>query len=114
MADLKIDNKCLYCNKPINKLVEEKKYELIIPSDIAPKEGLELLYADRYKYQHNKFCDEKCYNLKVIDEAINHLQQSLMFPEEHFLPRHINDDIKNAEVTIKKLEQFKENLLIKN
>lgn len=108
---LKEEYKCLYCRKPTNRLRSEIEYNLVIPEEIAPKDGLEHLYANQYKYGHHKFCDWKCYNLKVLDNAIDGLSYSLQFPEDHFLPLHINKDIEKAKVTLSKLKEFKEKLL---
>jgi hypothetical protein len=108
---IKENHKCLFCNKPTNLVRDEKNYPLVIPDDIIPRDALELVFAGNYKYSHHKFCDWKCYNLKVLDNAINNLSHSLEYPEEHFLPVNLDKDIPKAKNTLRKLENFKETLI---
>ncbi|APH05848.1 hypothetical protein [Bacillus weihaiensis] len=104
--------KCLNCNTETNieNSEQEKIFKLIIPNEIVPNDSLELVYANHYKFGHHKFCNEKCYNLKVLDNAINDLTHSLNFPEDHFLPLHFDRDISKAKDTLIKLKEFKETL----
>jgi hypothetical protein len=71
---------------------------------------LDFMFANNYKYSHHKFCDWKCYNLQVLDNAINNLSHSLAFPEEHYLPTQLDKDLPKAKETLRKLKDFKTQL----
>ncbi|MDM5212652.1 hypothetical protein QUF94_14585 [Peribacillus sp. NJ4] len=99
--------RCLYCNCPTIRQRDEVEFKLITPLDIAPREALELINAKEYKYIHHQLCDSKCYNLKVVDNAINGLSFALLNPEDHFLPLNLDKDIEKAENSLFKLKEFK-------
>ncbi|MGP7815568.1 hypothetical protein ACTXGU_00240 [Niallia sp. 01092] len=105
--------KCRYCNNVTGVSKGEKNYSLVIPEDIVPRDAFEQVYANSYKYEHHHFCNWKCYNLKVLDNAINALSKTLVFPEENFLPLHMERDIDKAKCTLNKLVAFKETLIEK-
>lgn len=104
--------KCSYCNNYTNLTRDDEVvYDLVIPNDIIPKEAVELLFANYYKYGHHKFCNWKCYNNKVVDDIVNYLNNSLLLPEQHFLPLNIDRDIAKTRNTITKLKDFKEDVI---
>ncbi|MDM5199240.1 hypothetical protein QUF79_14560 [Fictibacillus enclensis] len=106
--------KCKNCGNLTGHNKESNlKFPIIIPDHIAPIEAIEKLYAGYYKYGHHNFCDKKCFNLKLIDDMINHLSLSLMMPEEHFLPKDRESNIVKARETLNKLNEFKSILEVK-
>ncbi|WP_182103772.1 hypothetical protein [Niallia taxi] len=100
--------KCKYCAKDTGHEKGTVNFELLIPENIIPVEALKLKYAGFYKFGHHHFCDTRCYNLKVLDDAIQDFELSLLNPEQHFLK---NTDIDKAKETLHNLKMFKDTLI---